>query len=92
MVSWMHPEKKAVSRLNSDALVTQLPSNSLPWNERSNPHSCKNKAQSSKVFWAIQNLFFRGLVVIFLHKKRSYALILSATAPYFTRTIWRSRL
>lgn len=28
MVSWMHPEKKAVSRLNSDALVTQLPSNS----------------------------------------------------------------
>lgn len=29
MVSWMHPEKKAVSRLNSDALVTQLPSNSL---------------------------------------------------------------
>ena len=24
----MHPEKKAVSRLNSDALVTQLPSNS----------------------------------------------------------------
>ena len=31
MVSWMHPEKKAVSRLNSDALVTQLPSNSLPF-------------------------------------------------------------
>jgi hypothetical protein len=29
VVSWMHPEKKAVSRLNSDALVTQLPSNSL---------------------------------------------------------------
>ena len=29
MVSWMHPEKKAVSRLNSDALVTQLPSNSV---------------------------------------------------------------
>lgn len=28
MVSWMHPEKKAVSRLNSDALVTQLPSSS----------------------------------------------------------------
>ena len=28
MVSWTHPEK-AVSRLNSDALVTQLPSNSL---------------------------------------------------------------
>ena len=28
MVSWMHPEKKAVSRLDSDALVTQLPSNS----------------------------------------------------------------
>ena len=28
MASWMHPEKKAVSRLNSDALVTQLPSNS----------------------------------------------------------------
>ena len=27
-MSWMHPEKKAVSRLNSDALVTQLPSNS----------------------------------------------------------------
>ncbi len=27
MVSWTHPEK-AVSRLNSDALVTQLPSNS----------------------------------------------------------------
>ena len=31
MVSWMHPEKKAVSRLNSDALVTQLPSNSLQY-------------------------------------------------------------
>ena len=29
MVSWMHPEKKAVSRLDSDALVTQLPSNSV---------------------------------------------------------------
>jgi hypothetical protein len=29
VVSWMHPEKKAVSRLNSDALVTQLPSNSV---------------------------------------------------------------
>ena len=28
MVSWTHPEK-AVSRLNSDALVTQLPSSSL---------------------------------------------------------------
>jgi hypothetical protein len=27
-VSWTHPEK-AVSRLNSDALVTQLPSSSL---------------------------------------------------------------
>ena len=27
MVSWTHPEK-AVSRLNSDALVTQLPSSS----------------------------------------------------------------
>ena len=30
MVSWTHPEK-AVSRLNSDALVTQLPSSSRYW-------------------------------------------------------------
>ena len=30
MVSWTHPEK-AVSRLNSDALVTQLPSSSHFW-------------------------------------------------------------
>ena len=30
MVSWTHPEK-AVSRLNSDALVTQLPSSSQQW-------------------------------------------------------------
>ena len=40
MVSWTHPEK-AVSRLNSDALVTQLPSSSLNKKYRIIPEDIK---------------------------------------------------
>ena len=65
MVSWMHPEKKAVSRLNSDALVTQLPSNSvrpartlfLKVKVLSAPVSGKhivNKARVSTVKWNLK--------------------------------------
>ena len=45
MVSWTHPEK-AVSRLNSDALVTQLPSSSLI----DTPENC-GKCKFISEFW-----------------------------------------
>ena len=62
MVSWMHPEKKAVSRLNSDALVTQLPSNSqgknnnfaVIFNEQRKCDYSVNLNQNNKVSTSLQ--------------------------------------
>ena len=48
MVSWTHPEK-AVSRLNSDALVTQLPSSSRKIHEEETKKRSEAQAELAKI-------------------------------------------